>query len=531
MYLNRNTRSFTCLVIVLSTFGLGANSGFASDQSCAQLFSNQPVNNQPSTELSATTKLNEALSRIGQTQIPVRPLTSGPDQLRLPRGRAERRARKAAANVLVWTHLRLAHPFVLDKVLAIYREALQGEEALLQPTKQIRNIQELAYKRWGNGPAYLPTDSLNRLVEEVTTKLSDPNDLIALISREQKQGWLFKLRGKAYTDILKRHPELVKNELRHLLFFLVPRIHQHLGTLKIAGTSGDKAQLAFYSNRDAEPADFILDNIPAMFNAFMLTFITTGLMTGDLYLSVPATLALTVYNGFIRYTTWREAPAFMTARRGIGWGILRKGWQRGSFLKKALNKDFIASQLSSIQNRVNHIQESFPQLENLSNQRHTYIDITSNILGASHLLTGLMSEVSRATQNLSSKVNTLNKDCSKLMEQGEKKSSKKMVACRTAIDETYQELQSLMDATYSAIPQAAYISEVRKEMSESMQTSNTTQDLQGASTHIDQNLELISSQLNALLESFEQTNGFVGDLDAQLSAALLIESDRRLQKP
>ena len=128
-------------------------------------------------------------------------------------------------------------------------------------------------------------------------------------------------------------------------------------------------------------------------------------------------------------------------------------------------------------------------------------------------------------------MNTLNKDCSKLMEQGEKKSSKKMVACRTAIDETYQELQSLMDATYSAIPQAAYISEVRKEMSESMQTSNTTQDLQGASTHIDQNLELISSQLNALLESFEQTNGFVGDLDAQLSAALLIESDRRLQKP
>ena len=183
------------------------------------------------------------------------------------KGMSDRKVRKAVWNMLVDTNMGIGHPKVVELTASLYARTL-GMSEIYSTQGYDKNhpgmleIVRQAKSKWGSGAAKIPTEELIVVVDWLVENFMDISAFgprkDSSLRRDHafyavdhysasERSFVTVTRTEAYMRVLRAENELVEKNLKQILYYLIPRIHQHLPQLLDARENAERMTVHGYA--------------------------------------------------------------------------------------------------------------------------------------------------------------------------------------------------------------------------------------------------------------------------------------------
>ena len=249
--------------VVVAMLGCFLAAAEAEANRCYQTFSHGsfPVPMRPKNKgLKPTTKQTLATRSNQMAQANIHALQP-------VKGASDRKVRRKVWDMLVDTNMGIGHPKAIERITLLYAKTLEIDEiySTVGYDKNHPGMIEIlrrAKSAWGVGPAEIPTENLVEVVDWLVENYMDisafkprgypdyraKRAFYAVDAYDASERSLFSLtRTETYMRVLRTENELVEKNLRQILYYLIPRIHQHLPQLLDARENAERMTVHGYA--------------------------------------------------------------------------------------------------------------------------------------------------------------------------------------------------------------------------------------------------------------------------------------------
>ncbi len=183
------------------------------------------------------------------------------------KGASDRKVRRKVWDMLVDTNMSIGHSKAIERIALLYAKTLEIDEIFStvgydKTHPGMIEILRQAKSAWGTGPAKIPTENLVEVVDWLVENYMDisafkppgtrdyraNHAFYAVDAYHASERSLFSLtRTETYMRVLRTENELVEKNLRQILYYLIPRIHQHLPQLLDARKNAERMTVHGYA--------------------------------------------------------------------------------------------------------------------------------------------------------------------------------------------------------------------------------------------------------------------------------------------